>query len=429
MRRFLSAALALVLAFSLSLPALAWGEPSDKYASFDQYLDFYRAQDNPETQSLVRFLDAYLDAHPDEVASFDPHAYFEANIASGAGMNIANWFFDQLPDYTEDHFRAEMTDTWLTGLYRDELNALTDTDPPMWRLCLSPSAVAGEEISLERCLAYTAMTEEQYAAMAKWCARFQFERPGEWAAFDPDAYYLSNSQNAEVPDKMAWSGEQGFEDYTRYGWMRTMYLAWEKDRAAREMARRYPEDYAAFDPDAWFSARAGELTRFQGGGKEDYMEARGLTTGEEFRLAMFADWLTLSVSQPMGVTVTVNGVPILAWLDFSPAYPYAEQGRIMVSTPALAESLGFSVERDEENRVLICTKGDCSVTFTDGESAYLVTRDGKGEVLALDVPTKSHGPGAPCYVPLRALVEALGFNVEWKGPFRTAAVTTPREER
>ena len=36
MRRFLSAALALVLAFSLSLPALAWGEPSVKYASFDQ---------------------------------------------------------------------------------------------------------------------------------------------------------------------------------------------------------------------------------------------------------------------------------------------------------------------------------------------------------------------------------------------------------
>ena len=67
-------------------------------------------------------------------------------------MNIANWFFDQLPDYTEDHFRAEMTDAWLTGLYRDELNALTDTDPPMWRLCLSPSAVAGEEISLEMCI-------------------------------------------------------------------------------------------------------------------------------------------------------------------------------------------------------------------------------------------------------------------------------------
>lgn len=429
MRRFLSAALALVLASSLSLPALAWGEPSVKYASFDQYLDFYRAQDDPETQSLVRFLDAYLNAHPDEVASFDPHAYFESNLASGAGMNIANWFFDQLPDYTEDHFRAEMTDAWLTGLYRDELNALTDTDPPMWRLCLSPSAVAGEDISLERCLAYTAMTDEQYAAMAKWCARFQFERPGEWAAFDPDAYYLSNSQNAEVPDKMAWGGEQGFEDYTRYGWMRTMYLAWEKDRAAREMAQRYPEDYAAFDADAWFP---GTVALAPGGcTKASYMASEGFTTEEEFRLAMFGDWAAYGAAQPREIAVIVDGKPIRGWpAGGNAAYPYPEDGCILVTTSALVEPLGMTVERDEESRTLTCARGAVSVAFTDGERAYTVTSGGKAETRLMDVPPKAYyETDGPFYVPLRALVEALGCAVEWKAPFRTAAVTTPREER
>lgn len=428
MKRLLSAALALVLALTLALPALAWETSPEKYASFDEYLAFYRAQEDPETQSLVRFLDTYLAGRPDEVVAFDPHAYFEANIASDAGVNIENWFFDQLPSYTEAHFRAEMMDIWLTGLYRAELNALTDTDPAMWKLCLSPSSARGQEISLERCLAYIAMTEEQYAAMAKWCARFQLEHSDEWAAFDPDAYYLANGQETEVPDKIAWGGEAGFADYMRFLWLRKLYKVYDKNRVAEEMAARYPEEYAAFDADAWFP---GTIALAPGGHtKASYMAAAGFTTEEEFRLAMFGDWAAYSAKMPRNIAVTVDGQPIRGWpAGGNVAYPYPEHGRILVTTTALEEPLGMTVERDEESRTLTCTRGDRSVTFTDGELAYTVTSGGKTQTLLLDVPPKTYYEAdGPFYVPLRALTEALGYAVEWKNPFRIADVTTHWED-
>ena len=152
------------------------------------------------------------------------------------------------------------------------------------------------------------------------------------------------------------------------------------------------------------------------------MEAQGLTTGEEFRLAMFADWLTLSVSQPMDVTVTVNGGPSSPGSILAPHTPMQTKANYgLHSGPGGIP--GLLCGRDEEPRPHL-HQGDCSVTFTDGESAYLVTRDGKAEVLALDVPTKSHGPWrAPATSPPRP-GGGSGRAVEWKGPFRTAAVTT-----
>lgn len=308
--------------------------------------------------------------------------------------------------------------------------AYEDTDPPMWQLCLSPSSAKGEDISLERCLGYTAMTEEEYAAMAEWCARYQKEHADEWAAFDPDAYQLAltrrlgNPPETQVSDKAGWGGEQGFADYLRYDWLRKMYLAYEENRAALEMAERYPEDYAAFDADAWFPGGADPGHDWSS--KAAYMETEGLATEEEFHMAMFRDWVKVSASQPKGITITVDGELIRGWPEGgNVAYPYDENQRILVTTPALTEPLGMTVERDPENRFLTCTKGDVSVTFTDGECAYTVTRDGNTEIRHLDVPPKAYYKvDGHFYVPLRALVEALGCTVTWNGPFHTAAITT-----
>ena len=129
MKKLLSAVLALVLTFSLAAPALAWESPPAKYADFEEYLAFYRSCEDSDTQALAAFLDDYLAAHADEAAAFDPYAYFDANIKDeGLGVIVDNWFGWNGPGYTEDHFRAEMMNDWLTGLYRDWRDAQAARD-------------------------------------------------------------------------------------------------------------------------------------------------------------------------------------------------------------------------------------------------------------------------------------------------------------
>lgn len=118
MKKIVSLITALAIALSLSVSAMAWEEPPTKYLSFDEYLDFYRASADPDTKELAFWLDAWIDKHPREYTAFDANTFFDANInGTAAGVNKGNWYGWNGPGYGEEHFKAEMCNLWLTGLF------------------------------------------------------------------------------------------------------------------------------------------------------------------------------------------------------------------------------------------------------------------------------------------------------------------------
>lgn len=288
-----------------------------KYASFDQYLDFYRTSSDEDTQALARFLEDYMTDHPSETAAFDPHAWFAANLnGTAAGVNKENWFGWNGPNYGGDNFRAEMMKLWLTGLYRAQRGAAS--------------------------------------------------------------------------------------------------------RAA--MIDQYPEDYAAFDADAWFAGYYGGIL---GDTKAQYVEAEGLTGEEDFRAAMFVEWVGGTRSRFNGLVVTVNGTPIqfgvVRTVSGEVAEPVARGGRILAPLRTVAEAMDFSVAYDGTARTVSCIKGDVTVTFTLDSTVYFVASSSGTAILTLDMPPAAED--GRTYLPLRALGEALGYTVIWNTRLQTAALT------
>lgn len=190
-RRFLTLVLTLSLLTALSAPALAWEYPPRKYRTFQEYLEFYRSQEDEDTRALA----AYIDARLTEgwVESFDADAWFEENLASpGMGISKGNWlaqndyWHDAAGIYDQEWFRAEMLNTYLTESYR------------AWR--------DGEDARHQAELLQT--TVERY--------------PDLYAAFDPYAwfqgYYGASGSVAETYMYNWCLDEEGFKQ--------KMFLEW-----------------------------------------------------------------------------------------------------------------------------------------------------------------------------------------------------------
>ena len=114
---------ALSLLAALTAPAGAWEYPSRKYRTFQEYLDFYRAQADEDTQALAAYIDRRLAEGWTE--SFDADAYFQENMEDDIlGVNKENWLewnsdgHDAQGAYDEEWFRAEMLNHYLTQSYR-----------------------------------------------------------------------------------------------------------------------------------------------------------------------------------------------------------------------------------------------------------------------------------------------------------------------
>lgn len=425
MKRLLSAALALVLALTLALPALAWETSPEKYASFDEYLAFYRAQEDPETQSLVRFLDAYLAGRPDAVAALDPHAYFEANIASDAGVNIENWFAWQTPDYTEAHFRAEMMDVWLTELYRKDVTfGLEDFDPTFWQ--------HNGYSSLDAFLYAAQITHREYEIMVAtmkfqqtWGTAYITAHPDEIANFDADAFYEQNyGFLGAIDDFMKRQGldAPAFHAQMLNTWVGQQYYIEQLAILSEGRPEIILDDYINFDVNAWFQGCYGDT---YGITKRQYMEAEGIWE-EDFRLRMFEEFYTGARGRYNGITVLLDGVPVQFQMvrDASGeiAAPLYEDGRILVPLRTISQAADFSVEYDADARTALCTKNGVSVLFTLNSDQYTVAAGSETRSLALEVPARAEN--GRTYVPLRALGEALGYTVDWSGTFQTAVLTT-----
>jgi len=114
------------------------------------------------------------------------------------------------------------------------------------------------------------------------------------------------------------------------------------------------------------------------------------------------------------ITVIVGGAEVYADVD-----PIIVDGRTMLPARAVFESFGAKVSYVDNEKKVIATKGDTTVTFVIDSNIMTIN----GEEKEIDVPAMIKD--SRTLVPLRACGEAFGYEVTWNPDTRTASVKTP----
>jgi hypothetical protein len=109
------------------------------------------------------------------------------------------------------------------------------------------------------------------------------------------------------------------------------------------------------------------------------------------------------------VNVVVNDNPI-------DAQGAIVDGRTLVPVRGIFEELGYTVDFDAETKTATLTNGSKTVAMTNGESSFTVN----GEEVTPDVPQQIID--GRFMLPLRAVGEAIGAEVNWDGDTKTASI-------
>lgn len=129
--------------------------------------------------------------------------------------------------------------------------------------------------------------------------------------------------------------------------------------------------------------------------------------------------LSFSVSADInGVSVSVDGKK----LDTDVA-PVITDGRTLVPMRAIFEVLGADIEWDDAEKTVSATKNDTFIKLTVGKNEMTVN----GRTVRLDVPATIRN--GRTMVPIRAVSEALGVDVEWYSDVKTVAVNSKEPEK
>ena len=100
-------------------------------------------------------------------------------------------------------------------------------------------------------------------------------------------------------------------------------------------------------------------------------------------------------------------------------FPFVdENNRTQVPFRATLEKYGAVVEWDQETSTAIATKDEIVVKVPIGEN-YILKNDEK-----IDVDTAARIVNGRTYLPIRAVIEAFGSEVEWDGALKTVVITT-----
>lgn len=98
--------------------------------------------------------------------------------------------------------------------------------------------------------------------------------------------------------------------------------------------------------------------------------------------------------------------------------PKLVNGRAMVPLRGVFEAMDATVEWDDGTSTITALRGGTRVELTIGQSAMLVD----GQQVELDVPGSIED--GRTLVPLRAVSQALGVDVDWDGDTRTVTITS-----
>ena len=418
--KLLAFLLTLALILSMTLPALAYEDTDPPlwelmgYDSLEQLLAEGWLTEEEYAQMIQEQLDyqasvqSWLDAHPQEAASFDPYAYYEETYAS--------WYEGSAEDYmaqwnlTEEAFCREMRNSWVGDV-----------------------------------LAYEALLQEQAQRQAWLDAH-----PQEVAAFDPYAYY--DEYYAYLCEPLSAQEYMESQNLTEEEFRQEMLSGWAQDQMEQEefqremQARRqtwldaHPQEAAAFDPYVyyqesyflWFELSA-----------EDYMAEWDMTE-EEFRQEMLDSWVDdqlwqeevrealaqekeLAGGTPDGVNVMLDG----SCVPFPDARPFLEDGRAMIPVAPVMEYLGADVEYiDREYAVSIAMEdpslyvyhkiGTREMTLSHTRPGSSSAEDGTQTVITLDVP--SYAKDGRTMVSPDFFSKVLGYQVYWDDSYETSVL-------
>ena len=146
-----------------------------------------------------------------------------------------------------------------------------------------------------------------------------------------------------------------------------------------------------------------------------YVRAKGLRF-EEKPIVMFEDNSSLEElkEKPDIVTVTVDG----STLQFPLQDPIIIEGRTLVPMRTIFEALGADVQWIDEDGVqsIVATTDTTTINMTINSDIFYVD----GEEKTLDVPAQLINDKT--LVPIRAISESLGCNVEWEQETKTVII-------
>lgn len=129
----------------------------------------------------------------------------------------------------------------------------------------------------------------------------------------------------------------------------------------------------------------------------------------------------IAIGAKSEISINVNGVKIE--MDQP---PIIENGRTLVPLRAVAEALGCNVEWDNTAKTASFVQGDVTAVITVGENYILVGDGVYNEEFPIDTPAIIKN--SRTMIPLRALSECFGFEVEWDSVTRTVAISSKSME-
>lgn len=128
-------------------------------------------------------------------------------------------------------------------------------------------------------------------------------------------------------------------------------------------------------------------------------------------------------SVPMGIVQTSDAIKLIVDLKAVDCLAYGQEpviqnGRTLVPLRAAFEALGATVEWDNEKRAAVSQKDDVTIVLEIGSDIMKINEQDK----KLDVPAEIMN--GRTMVPVRAVAEAFGCNVEWDNNARAVIITT-----
>jgi hypothetical protein len=122
----------------------------------------------------------------------------------------------------------------------------------------------------------------------------------------------------------------------------------------------------------------------------------------------------LAMTADSSISVTINGMRV----NFADQQPTIIGERTLVPVRGVFEALGFAVGWDGEARQVTLTRASDAIIITINSATFTVN----GRVHTLDVPAQIIGGST--MLPIRAPLEAAGYNVGWDGDSQTVIITT-----
>ena len=121
------------------------------------------------------------------------------------------------------------------------------------------------------------------------------------------------------------------------------------------------------------------------------------------------------------IGVTIYGVAV----DFAGQPPTIIDGRTLVPVRAVFEALDFDVDWDQQEQMVTLARSDFEIRIIIGQPTFGIddlALEATGSV-ELDVPAQIIG--GRTLLPIRALLEAVGYEVDWDGENQTVLVFAP----